>query len=111
MEAVSLSLTPAAAARIKHLIEQHGGDALGIRLGIKTAGCSGLTYKLDFANAIGERDEVVELDGAKVVIDAEAMDFVSGTEMDYVESKLGANFTFKNPHEKARCGCGESFTT
>lgn len=105
-----ISITPSAAARIRHLVADKGGDALGIRLAVKTAGCSGLTYKLDFAHEVKERDEVVDLDGCKLVVDPEAVMFLIGTEMDFVESKLGASFTFRNPNEKARCGCGESFT-
>ncbi|NBB69584.1 MAG: iron-sulfur cluster assembly accessory protein [Alphaproteobacteria bacterium] len=105
-----ISITPAAAERIRNLMAAHGGDAEGIRLAVKTAGCSGLTYKLDFAEQIGEGDEVVELDGTKLIIDPEAVMFVIGTEMDFVEDKLGASFQFRNPNEKGRCGCGESFT-
>lgn len=105
-----ISITPAAAERIRNLMAAHGGDAEGIRLAVKTAGCSGLTYKLDFADQIGEGDEVVELEGTKLIIDPEAVMFVIGTEMDFVEDKLGASFQFRNPNEKGRCGCGESFT-
>ncbi len=105
-----ISITAAAADRLRDLLAAHGGEALGIRLAVKTAGCSGLTYKLDFASEIRERDEVVELDGARLVVDPEAVMFLLGTEMDFVESKLGASFQFKNPNEKGRCGCGESFT-
>jgi iron-sulfur cluster assembly protein len=105
-----ISITPAAAERIRNLMAAHGGDAEGIRLAVKTAGCSGLTYKLDFAERIGERDEVVELDGTRLIIDPEAVMFLIGTEMDFVEDKLGASFQFRNPNEKGRCGCGESFT-
>jgi len=105
-----ISITPAAADRLRHLVAAHGGDALGIRLGVKTAGCSGLTYKLDFTGEIGERDEVVDLDGTKLVVDPDAVMFLLGTEMDFVEDKLGSTFQFKNPNEKGRCGCGESFT-
>jgi iron-sulfur cluster assembly protein len=105
-----ISITPAAADRLRHLLGAHGGDALGIRLAVKTAGCSGLTYKLDFTREIAERDEVVDLDGARLVVDPEAVMFLLGTEMDFVEGKLGAAFKFNNPNEKGRCGCGESFT-
>jgi len=105
-----ISITPAAADRIRQLMARHGGDAEGIRLAVKTAGCSGLTYKLDFTREIGERDEVVELDGARLVVDPEAVMFLIGSEMDFVEDKLGASFQFRNPNEKGRCGCGESFT-
>ncbi len=105
-----ISVTPSAAARIRHLVAANGGDALGIRLAVKTAGCSGLTYKLDFAREVHEQEEVIDLDGVKLVVDPDAVMFLLGTEMDFVETKLGASFTFKNPNEKARCGCGESFT-
>jgi iron-sulfur cluster assembly protein len=105
-----ISITPAAADRIRQLMARHGGAAEGIRLAVKTAGCSGLTYKLDFTSEIGTGDEVVDLDGAKLVVDPEAIMFLIGTEMDYVEDKLGSAFQFRNPNEKGRCGCGESFT-
>jgi len=105
-----ISITPAAADRIRNLMAAHGGDAEGIRLAVKTAGCSGLTYQLDFARQIGEGDEIVELDGTRLIIDPEAIMFLIGTEMDFVEDKLGSSFKFRNPNEKGRCGCGESFT-
>ena len=105
-----ISITPAAADRIRHLMAQHGGASEGIRLAVKTAGCSGLTYKLDFTTEVRARDEVVELEGAKLIVDPEAVMFLIGTEMDFVEDKLGASFQFRNPNEKGRCGCGESFT-
>jgi iron-sulfur cluster assembly protein len=105
-----LSLTPAAIGRVRHLVETRGEGAAGIRIGVRTAGCSGLTYTLDFAREIGPGDEVVEVDGVKVVVDPAAVMFLVGTEMDFVEDKLGASFKFTNPNESGRCGCGESFT-
>jgi iron-sulfur cluster assembly protein len=105
-----LSLTPAAVGRVRHLVETRGEGAAGIRIGVRTAGCSGLTYTLDFAREIGPGDEVVEVDGVKVVVDPGAVMFLVGTEMDFVEDKLGASFKFTNPNESGRCGCGESFT-
>lgn len=106
-----LSLTPAAVARMRHLLATRGGeDAVGLKIGVKPTGCSGLTYRLDFAREIGADDQVVELDGIKVVVDGEAAQFLEGTEMDYVEDRLGASFVFRNPNEKSRCGCGESFS-
>jgi iron-sulfur cluster assembly protein len=105
-----LSLTPAAIDRVRHLVETRGEGAAGIRIGVRTAGCSGLTYTLDFAREIGPGDEVVEVDGVKVVVDPAAVMFLVGTEMDFVEDKLGASFKFTNPNESGRCGCGESFT-
>jgi iron-sulfur cluster assembly protein len=105
-----ISLTPAAVSRVRTLLASQDEEVCGIRLGVRTTGCSGMSYQLDFARAIGPADEVVEADGVKVVVDPKAVMFVVGTEMDYVEDKLGAQFVFRNPNEKARCGCGESFS-
>ena len=105
-----LSLTPAAVQRVRHLVESLGEGAPGIRVGVRTAGCSGLTYTIDFAKEIGPGEEVIEVGGVKVVIDPKAVMYLVGTEMDFVEDKLGASFRFNNPNEAGRCGCGESFT-
>ena len=105
-----LSLTPAAIERVRYLVSTLGEGAAGIRVGVKTAGCSGLTYTIDFAREIGPGEEVIEADGVKVVIDPQAMMYLLGTEMDFVEDRLGAAFKFNNPNEAGRCGCGESFT-
>jgi iron-sulfur cluster assembly protein len=105
-----VDLTPAAVARARELLASQGADAAGIRLGVKTTGCSGMSYKLDFARQIAEGDTVVEKDGVKLVVEPAAVMYVLGTEIDWVEDKLGAMFVFRNPNEKARCGCGESFS-
>ena len=105
-----LSLTPAAIARVRHLVTTLGDGAAGIRVGVKTAGCSGLTYTIDFAREIAPDEEVIEAGGVKVVVDPKATMYLLGTEMDFVEDKLGAAFKFNNPNEAGRCGCGESFT-
>ena len=105
-----LSLTPAAVERMRHLVDTVGEGAAGIRIGVRTAGCSGLTYTMDFAREITPHDDVIEADGVKVVIDPKAVMYLIGTEMDFVEDKLGASFQFRNPNEAGRCGCGESFT-
>jgi iron-sulfur cluster assembly protein len=105
-----ISLTPAAVERMRHLMQAHGDGAVGVRLGVKSTGCSGYSYKLDFARDIGPGDEVVTAGDIKIVVDPMAVMYVLGTEMDFVEDKLGAQFVFKNPNEKARCGCGESFS-
>jgi iron-sulfur cluster assembly protein len=105
-----LSLTPAAVGRVRHLVETRGEGATGIRVGVRTAGCSGLTYTIDFAREIAPGEEVIEADGVKVVIDPKATMYLIGTEMDFVEDRLGASFKFNNPNEAGRCGCGESFT-
>jgi iron-sulfur cluster assembly protein len=105
-----VDLTPAAVARARELLANHGAAVAGIRLGVKTTGCSGMSYKLDFADEIGAEDTVVEKDGVKLVVEPQAVLYVLGTQIDWVEDKLGAMFVFKNPNEKARCGCGESFS-
>ena len=105
-----LSLTPAAVGRVRHLLETMGQGAAGIRVGVRTAGCSGLAYTIEFAEAIAPGEEVVETDGVKVVIDPKAVMYLIGAEMDFVQDRVGASFKFTNPNESGRCGCGESFT-
>jgi len=105
-----VSLTAAARERARHLLETLGDGAEGIKLSVKSTGCSGYSYMMDFAREIGPADEVIEADGVKLVVDPMAVMYVLGTEIDYVEDKLGAQFTFNNPNEKGRCGCGESFS-
>jgi iron-sulfur cluster assembly protein len=104
-----MTVTPAAAERAKALIEGRGKPTAGIRIGVRTKGCSGLSYTLEFADSQQPMDEVVETEGVKLLIDPKASLFLIGTEMDYEEEKLKAGFVFKNPNEKGRCGCGESF--
>lgn len=106
----AISLTPAAASRVRHLLASQGKGALGLKLGVRSTGCSGFSYQLDFAREIEPGSEVVEVDGLRVVIDPRAVMYVLGTELDFVEDGLGAQFVFRNPNEKARCGCGESFS-
>ena len=105
----AMQLTPAAIERVKALLDKRGKPSAGIRIGVKTKGCSGLSYTLEFADAKSAMDEVVEQDGVTVLIDPKATLFILGTEMDYVEEKLQSGFVFRNPNEKCRCGCGESF--
>ena len=105
-----LSVTPAAVGRVRHLLETLGEGAEGVRVGVRTAGCSGLTYTIDFAHEIRAGDEVIEVDGVKLVVDPQAVMYLVGAEMDFVEDRLGASFHFRNPNESGRCGCGESFT-
>ncbi len=104
-----MSVTPAAAERVKALIDSRGKPTAGIRIGVRTKGCSGMSYTLEFADAQQPMDEVVETGGVKLLIDPKASLFLIGTEMDYVEEKLKSGFVFTNPNEKGRCGCGESF--
>ena len=104
-----MKVTPAAAERVKALIESRGKPTAGIRIGVRSKGCSGLSYTLEFADAAQAMDEVVETEGVKLLIDPKAALFLIGTEMDYAEEKLKSGFVFTNPNEKGRCGCGESF--
>ena len=105
----AMTLTDAAADRIRALLAKRGRPAVGIRVGVRSRGCSGLTYTLEYADEKGKLDELVQDKGVTVLIDPKASMFIIGTEMDYVEDKLQSGFTFTNPNEKGRCGCGESF--
>jgi iron-sulfur cluster assembly protein len=105
----AMNVTERAAERVKALLASRGKPSYGVRIGIRTKGCSGLSYTLEFADEKGPFDEVVEEHGVRLLIDPKATMFILGTEMDYVEEKLQSGFVFKNPNEKGRCGCGESF--
>ena len=104
-----MTVSQAAAERAKALIDGRGKPTAGLRIGVRTKGCSGLSYTLGFADKQEPMDEVVETAGIKLLIDPKASLFLIGTEMDYEEEKLKSGFVFKNPNEKGRCGCGESF--
>ncbi len=104
-----LTLTESAALRVKALLENRGKPSVGIRIGIRSKGCSGLSYTLEFADETGPYDEVIEAHGIKVLIDPKAIMFLIGSEMDFTDDKLSSGFVFKNPNEKGKCGCGESF--
>ena len=105
----AMTVTDAAAQRIQALLTKRGKPSVGIRVSIRSRGCSGLTYTLEYADEKGKLDEVVEDKGVTLLIDPKATMFILGTEMDFVEDKLQSGFTFRNPNEKGRCGCGESF--
>jgi iron-sulfur cluster assembly protein len=104
-----MTVTNEAAKRIQALMAKRGKPSAGIRIGVRSRGCSGLTYTLEYADEKGKFDEVVQDKGITILIDPKASMFIIGTEMDYVEDKLQSGFTFRNPNEKGRCGCGESF--
>jgi iron-sulfur cluster assembly protein len=104
-----MSVTPLAVEKVKTLIESRGKPTAGIRIGVRSKGCSGMSYTLEFADRQEPMDEVVESGGVKLLIDPKASLFLIGTEMDYEEEKLKSGFVFRNPNEKGRCGCGESF--
>jgi iron-sulfur cluster assembly protein len=105
-----LKVTDAAATQIQRLIEKHGGGAIGIRVGVRNGGCSGMSYTMDFATGRNPGDEELEIGGVTVLVDPMAVMYLVGTEMDYVKENLGASFVFRNPNETGRCGCGESFS-
>jgi iron-sulfur cluster assembly protein len=109
MTKLLMSLTDAAAERVKHLMSSRTDPATGLRIGVRTGGCSGMAYSMDFTLEKEPLDEVVEDKGVKLFVDSKALMFLIGTEMDYVEDKLQSGFVFNNPNEKGRCGCGESF--
>ena len=104
-----MTVTPAAVERAKALIDGRGKPTVGIRIGVRSKGCSGMSYTLEFADKQEPMDEVVDTEGVKLLIDPKASLFLIGTVMDYEEDKLKQGFVFKNPNEKGRCGCGESF--
>ena len=104
-----INMTSAAIEQVKALLDSRGKPSAGIRISVRTKGCSGLSYTLEFADEINDFDESLEVDGITILIDPKATMFIIGTEMDYVVDKLESGFVFNNPNEKGRCGCGESF--
>lgn len=104
-----MTVTDSALKQVKNLIASRGKPTAGVRIGVRTKGCSGMSYTLEFADEKNPFDEVVEVDGITIMIDPKATMFIIGTEMDFVEDKLESGFVFRNPNEKGRCGCGESF--
>ena len=105
-----VTLTDRAAERVKALMSRAEGDVIGLRVGVNSKGCSGLSYVVEYAHEKRQFEEEVELDGARILIDPAATMFLIGSEIDYREGKLESGFTFTNPNETARCGCGESFS-
>ena len=106
----AMTLTDAAAERVKALMANGDEGVLGLRVGVKSRGCSGMSYSVEYAKDQKKFEEVVEDKGVRIFIDPAATMFLIGTEMDFVDDKLQSGFVFKNPNEKARCGCGESFS-
>ena len=105
----AITVTEAAAEHVKALLAKRGKPSAGVRIGVRTKGCSGLSYTLEYADEKGKWDEAVDAHGVTILIDPKAMMFVLGTTMDWAEDKLKQGFVFTNPNEKGRCGCGESF--
>lgn len=103
-----ISLTETAQTRVKAMLDQRG-RGFGIRIGVKTTGCSGLAYVLEYVDKLEEHDHIFELGGVRVVIDPKSIAYLEGMQIDYVRKGLNAGFEFQNPNERDRCGCGESF--
>ncbi|GAA0292547.1 iron-sulfur cluster assembly protein IscA [Psychrosphaera haliotis] len=106
---MAISLTDAAADRVRTFLTNRG-KGLGLRLGVKTTGCSGLAYVLEFVDELQEGDEVFEHNDVKVIVDAKSLVYLDGTQLDFVKNGLNEGFEFTNPNQKDECGCGESFT-
>ncbi|WP_406663987.1 iron-sulfur cluster assembly protein IscA [Gallaecimonas sp. GXIMD1310] len=106
---MAISLTDTAAHRVASFLANRG-KGIGVRLGVRTTGCSGLAYVLEFVDEANPDDEVFEDKGVKVVIDQKSLVYLDGTELDFVKEGLNEGFQFNNPNTKGECGCGESFT-
>ena len=104
-----IRLTDSARARIQSFLATRP-EAVGVRFGIKKTGCSGYGYVIDLADAVAANDRVFEQDGVRIVVDADSLGLVEGTEIDFERQALGSAFVFRNPNAKGECGCGESFT-
>lgn len=105
---MKVGLTEAAARHITRYLTRRG-KGVGVRLGVKTTGCSGLAYKIEFADEIAPEDIVFEDLGVKILVDPKSLPYIDGTELDFVREGLNEGFKFNNPNERDRCGCGESF--
>ncbi|MCX8567195.1 MAG: Iron-binding apoprotein IscA [Glomeribacter sp. 1016415] len=105
---MSITLTEKAAQHVQSYLLRRG-KGLGLRLGVRTTGCSGLAYKLEYVDALAPEDQVFESYGIKVVVDPKSLVYIDGTELDFGREGLNEGFKFKNPNVKDECGCGESF--
>jgi iron-sulfur cluster assembly protein len=103
-----LSLTDAAADRVKDIMARADRSIAGVRVGVKNGGCAGMSYTMEYAEAGKPGEDVVEDKGVKVFVDPKAVLFLLGTEMDFQTTKLASQFVFKNPNQTSACGCGES---
>ena len=104
-----IKLSDNAANRIKEIMSKAESSAIGVRVGVKSGGCAGMSYIMEYAKEAKKNEEVIEDKGVKVFIDPNAIMYLLGTEMDYKTDKFSSQFVFKNPNETERCGCGESF--
>jgi iron-sulfur cluster assembly protein len=106
---MAITMSEAAAERVSRFLENRG-SGVGVRLGVKTSGCSGMAYVLEFVDEVNDDDVVFEDRGVKVIIDQKSLVYLDGTELDYGKEGLNEGFLFNNPNVKDECGCGESFT-
>lgn len=106
---MAISLTATAANHMAKQLEDRG-HGLGIRVGVKTTGCSGMAYVLEFADKLEVGDQVFEDQGVKIIVDPKSLTYIDGTEMDFVKEGVNEGFEFRNPNAKGECGCGESFS-
>ena len=104
-----IRLSDNAAKRIKYIMSKAENSAIGVRVGVRSGGCAGMSYVMEYAKESKPNEEIIEDKGVKVLIDPTAVMYLLGTEMDYKEEKFSSQFIFKNPNETERCGCGESF--
>ena len=104
-----LKLSDNAVQRVKEIMTLNKTNAVGVRIGVKSGGCAGMSYVMEYAEDVKPNEEVIEEKGIKVFIDPKAIMYLLGTEMDYKKDKFSSQFVFKNPNETERCGCGESF--
>ena len=105
---MAITMTDAAAGRVRSFLENRG-KGLGLRLGVRTTGCSGMAYVLEFVDSLNEEDQTFEHDGVKIIIDPKSLVYLDGTELDFAKEGLNEGFKFNNPNVKDECGCGESF--
>lgn len=103
-----MTLTDAAVARVKSIMAAKGDGVVGLKIGIKKGGCAGMEYTMSWAEKLDRFDELIEQDGARVIVDPSAVLYLLGTEMDYRADKMSSGFVFNNPNQKSACGCGES---
>ena len=104
-----IKLSDNAAARIKEIMSNAENESLGVRVSVKTGGCAGMSYVMEYTKEANPNDEVIEDKGVKVFVDPAAVMYLLGTEMDYKQEEMSSTFVFNNPNETERCGCGESF--
>ena len=104
-----IKLSDSAATRIKEIMSNAEKNAIGVRVSVKSGGCAGMAYVMEYSKEVNPNDEVIEDKGVRVYIDSAAVMYLLGTEMDYIKEKFSSQFIFKNPNETERCGCGESF--